>query len=257
MPTLRQTVFSKFIILVLLLKSIPVFATTEERMRMNKVVVGVIGNLPSADPLLGRSFLDFLVIQSRCQTLVRMNDKGTLVGDLAKSWTISKDGKSYKFTLDKTAKFHDGSSVNVEDVIFSLSRHLWKNSPTLIGTYLTDKVVGSNNLDHGKIPAGIKKIGGNDIEIELTHPYIPFLQILSMPGFSIIKKGEEASLIGSGPLKATKVTDQNILSFHSYEAYSGIKSLTNELELRYLKNDDEALEGLKNEEFDVVLEVIS
>lgn len=38
---------------------------------------------------------------------------------LAKSWTISEDGKTFTFVLDEKAKFWDGSPVTVEDVKFS------------------------------------------------------------------------------------------------------------------------------------------
>lgn len=38
---------------------------------------------------------------------------------LAKSWTISKDGKTFEFTLRDGVKWHDGKPLTVEDVKFS------------------------------------------------------------------------------------------------------------------------------------------
>ncbi len=46
----------------------------------------------------------------------------TLVPGLAKSWTISDDGKTYTFELFQGVKFHDGMPLTSEDVRFSLER---------------------------------------------------------------------------------------------------------------------------------------
>ncbi len=57
-------------------------------------------------------------------SLLRQNpaDPSQIVGDLARSWTVSRDGKTYTFKLHPNVRFHDGSALTASDVRFSLDR---------------------------------------------------------------------------------------------------------------------------------------
>src|SRR3979490_3461415 len=46
----------------------------------------------------------------------------TIVPDLAHSWEIAKDGKTYTFFLRKDVQFHDGAELTAEDVKATLDR---------------------------------------------------------------------------------------------------------------------------------------
>src|SRR5437879_11615448 len=61
-------------------------------------------------------------------TLLRVdpNDRtGTKpVGDIAESWTVSKDGLTYTFKIRRGVKFHDGSELTAKDVKASYAKIL-------------------------------------------------------------------------------------------------------------------------------------
>jgi peptide/nickel transport system substrate-binding protein len=51
-----------------------------------------------------------------------VNDPSKLYGDVAKSWNVSADGKTYAFELKPGLKFASGNPLTAEDVVFSLQR---------------------------------------------------------------------------------------------------------------------------------------
>src|SRR5262245_52364261 len=60
--------------------------------------------------------------------LIRRNplDSGqTIIPDLAHSWEIAPDSKTYTFFLRKGVKFHDGGAFTEEDVKATYSRLVW------------------------------------------------------------------------------------------------------------------------------------
>src|SRR5262252_6488636 len=60
--------------------------------------------------------------------LIRRNplDSGqTIIPDLAHSWEIAPDGKTYTFFLRKGVKFHDGADCTAEDVKATYQRIIW------------------------------------------------------------------------------------------------------------------------------------
>jgi ABC-type transport system substrate-binding protein len=49
----------------------------------------------------------------------------TIIPDLAHSWEIAKDGKTYTFFLRQGVKFHDGGELTAEDVKATFQRLLF------------------------------------------------------------------------------------------------------------------------------------
>jgi peptide/nickel transport system substrate-binding protein len=96
-------------------------APAQEKPRYGgELVFAVPAEPPSYDGHREETFALIHPMAPHYNTLLRVdpNDRlGTkVVGDLAESWTISKDSRTYTFKLRRGVKFHDGSEMTSRDV---------------------------------------------------------------------------------------------------------------------------------------------
>src|SRR3984957_5594705 len=100
----------------------------------------------------------------RCLTadLIHIN-RGSLKTEpaLAKSWTVSRDGKQYTLQLRRGLKFSDGQLFTADDVVFSFQ------------VYLDEKVDSSQRdlLVVGGKPITVVKVDDYTVRFELAQPY--------------------------------------------------------------------------------------
>ena len=71
------------------------------------------------NPILTNETISTTLIGLIFNGLVKLNDKVEPVPDLAESWDISNDGKTYTFHLRKGVKFHDGKEFTSDDCLFT------------------------------------------------------------------------------------------------------------------------------------------
>src|SRR6185369_7163969 len=93
------------------------------------LVLGMVLEPPHLDPTAGAAeAIDVVVYANVFEGLTRIGAHGEVLPDLAESWTVSEDGKTYTFKLHTGVKFHDGTDFNADDVKFSLDRARAENS---------------------------------------------------------------------------------------------------------------------------------
>ncbi|MDJ0933931.1 MAG: ABC transporter substrate-binding protein [Kiloniellales bacterium] len=93
------------------------------------LVMGMVLEPPHLDPTAGAAAaIDEVVYANVFEGLTRIDRDGAVQPALAKSWTVSDDGLTYSFTLHEGVSFHDGSSLEASDVVFSLDRARAENS---------------------------------------------------------------------------------------------------------------------------------
>ena len=87
------------------------------------VKIGLVLEPPSLDPTAeAAAAVDEVVYANVFEGLTRFAPDGSTIPGLAESWEISEDGLIYTFHLHDGVTFHDGTTMDAEDVKFSLER---------------------------------------------------------------------------------------------------------------------------------------
>ncbi|WP_414473250.1 ABC transporter substrate-binding protein [Microvirga sp. M2] len=95
-----------------------------------------------------------------------VKDVSKIYGEVAESWTVSDDGKTYTFKIRQNKKFASGNPLTAEDVVFSLQRAvLLDKSPAFI--------LGQFGFDKNNVKDKIKQTGPNEFTMEVDKPYAP------------------------------------------------------------------------------------
>ena len=131
--------------------------------------------------------------------MLKYNKNLELVGDLAKSFSISKDNKIITFELKKNIKWQDGYPFTADDVIYTFNVIMDPKTPTAYrGDY--------------ELVKKIEKVNDYKIKVYYKHPFAPALgswtlNILPshlLKGKDITKSPLSKSPVGTGAFKFKK-----------------------------------------------------
>lgn len=173
-----------YVIIYFLLSSVLLSCTQDNAKDYTVFRYNQINHISSLDPAFAKSQNNIWATHHLFNGLVRLDDSLRIVPDIAKSWTISPDGKRYTFALRDDVYFHKDPcfgenstrAVTAEDFRYSFSRILSEevNSP---GSWLF-----SDKLDTD----GFIAVDDTTFIIEMKRPFIPFLGILTMQYCSVV-----------------------------------------------------------------------
>jgi len=148
-----------------------------------RLVIGRANDPVSLDPSFTTDVDSFKVTVNILETLVKCETEGTqILPCLAESWSSSEDGLTWVFKLRQGVRFHDGSVLNADAVVFNFHRWMYTSSTNHDGNFIYW------NYIFGGYPGlvnSVRKHSEYSVEIKLNKPYAPFLYALTMPAFGI------------------------------------------------------------------------
>jgi ABC-type transport system substrate-binding protein len=101
----------------------------------------------------------------------------TIVPELAQSWEISEDGKTYTFKMRNGVKFHDGTPFSAEDVVATYQRII-SPPPDMVSVYRETMAVVDK----------VELVDRMTMRFVLKHPWRPFLGALTGVNMVIYSK---------------------------------------------------------------------
>ena len=192
------------------------------------------------DPHSTTAYPSFQVLENVYDTLVVPNPESlTYEPSLAEEWETSDDGLTWTFSLRDDVVFHDGSTFEAEDVVYSYNR-------------IIDEELA--NAFRFATVAEVRAEDETTVVIELTEPTPNLLDNLgSFKGMSILPSGaaEEYDLateaVGTGPFELGE-TGPASATLTAFEDYWGEGPFLDEVEIRYVAESATALTGLETGE---------
>jgi peptide/nickel transport system substrate-binding protein len=151
---------------------LPTASTPEPAASQDAIVVrpyreGVVGHPVSVSPFTARTQADRDLVALVFSGLVKNGPAGTVLPDLAESWTVDPTGATWTFRLRDGAEWHDGEPVTADDVVFTIR--------TLQDPAYTGPAAGSWN------DATVEAIDTRTVAITLANPLGGFLQAATQP----------------------------------------------------------------------------
>ncbi len=202
---------------------------------------GVVGQPRFINPIYGETNdIDRSLIDLVFSGLMTYNSKGQIVKDLADSYTISNDGKTYDFTLKKDILWHDGTPLTADDVVFTIQTI--QNSDY------------KSPLRANWIDVDVEKTSDSSVRFTLKAPYNSFLenatvkiipkhiwQEISAENFGLSSYNLQP--IGSGPFEFSNISQINTgfiksLDLTSNRKYYNSPSFISDLSFHFFENKE-------------------
>jgi peptide/nickel transport system substrate-binding protein len=214
---------------------------------------GIVGFPSNVNPITARTNADYDLVALTYSGLMRVDEDGNIVPDLALDYSISENSQTYTFTLRSDAYFHDNTPITANDIVFTIESiqnpamesplasvfsavSVTALDPTTVSFELQNPYAGFlSEMTVGIVPQHIWQ--------GVTPDSLRFIELSSYP-------------VGSGPFKVEKITRSESLgvpthyTLVAYDNYVRKRPYLNVIELSFYGDETELLDALKRNRID-------
>ncbi|MHA8111242.1 peptide ABC transporter substrate-binding protein [Lactobacillaceae bacterium Melli_B4] len=178
-------------------------------------------SIATLDPSKAVDSVSDQIVYNAYRGLLTLNGGNKVTPGVARSYRVSKDGKTYTFNL-RHSKWSNGTPVTAHDFVYGMQRSVNPKTASQAAYYL-DHVKNYDKVKTGQLPAtalGVKAVGNYKLVIQLSVPQSYFKNLVTLPVFypqnkAVVEKYGSAygtasdKSVYNGPFKVTGWTGSN------------------------------------------------
>ncbi len=211
----------------------------EKRAEANEITVCLPQDLDnSLDPHLAVAAGTKEVMFNVFEGLVKPTSDGDLVPAVASDVRVEEGGLTYVFTLRQGVKFHNGDTVDMQDVLFSVKRCAGMDG----GDPLIPALSVISDL----------KADGDKLTITLNQPNLEFLAYMTLAILPADYDKQDTEPVGTGPFKMVSRTAQDSIVLERFDDYWGTPAKLNKVTFKIVEKDESRIQGLRSGALDMV-----
>ena len=198
---------------------------------------------PHLDPTSAAAgAIDSVLYSNVFEGLTRFASDGSIIPGLAQSWMISDDGLTYTFKLAEGVTFHDGTTMDAEDVKFSLDRARAEDSAN------AQKALFASIAD-------VEAVDASTVKITLSAPNGSLLFNLAW-GDAVIVAPEsieniKQAPVGTGAFKFANWVQGDNITLEKNADYWGTPAKLDKVTFKFISDPTAAFAAVMAEDVDV------
>lgn len=210
--------------------------------------IGLSADVTTVDPHFLAAQPNLTTARHMFESLTDVDEKTRLIPGLAESWR-AVDPTTWEFRLRRGVRFHDGSEMTAEDVVFSLDRPLTiKGSPGGFASFVRP-IVAKEIVDP------------YTVRVKTAAPYGALPQDINSILIVSRKAAARASAedfdagraaVGTGPYRLVRFVRGDRIELARFEGYWGARPAWDRVTLRILPSDPVRTAGILAGELDVI-----
>ena len=223
------------------------FSKDENQLDAKPIQIALTQDLLSFDPMLTSDIFSEAILRCVYTSLYDFDDELRLRPKLVKKDSVV-DKYTWRIEIHDNVKFHDGSKLTVDDVVFSIER-------AMLGGR-TKKLLES--------VAGVKKIDDTTFILKSKEPYSDLLALFAKAETSIVskkiveKEGYDFKIpVGAGPYKLLKREENRIVRLERFDDYYLEKAASRFLNFVVIITEQERTAAFLNGDIDILFSVSS